>query len=203
TDATPNLAYLDSTDDIRGGMGMEGLVELAKFVEDGGTLITEGATSTIFPDYGLVSGVTVEHPQQLFVRGSILRGHFNDLKSPIAYGFEGKDVPVYFNQDPVLNAGTGNPLGEFGQFFGFGGGGGVNGGLGQNVTPNATPVKLSAFEDDEVEPKPAAASSDNEQGQIESARQLARQFGIPLNESRPRVVMVFPAKAEDMLLSGT
>ncbi len=202
TDSTPNLAYLDSTDDIRGGMGMDGLMELAKFVEQGGTLITEGATSTIFPDYGLVSGVTVEHPQQLFVRGSILRGHFNDLKSPIAYGFEGKDVPVYFNQDPVLNAGTGNPLGDFGQFFGFGGGGGVNGGLGQNVTPNATPVKLSAFEDDEVEPKPAP-SSDNEQGQMESARQMARQFGIPLNESRPRVIMAFPAKPEDMLLSGT
>src|SRR4029077_8161980 len=53
TATTPNLAYVDSTDDIRGGMGIEGLVELAKFVRDGGTLVTEGSTATIFPEYGI------------------------------------------------------------------------------------------------------------------------------------------------------
>src|SRR5580700_1685832 len=36
TTLTPNLGAIDSDDDIRGGMGMEGLMELAKFVEDGG-----------------------------------------------------------------------------------------------------------------------------------------------------------------------
>ena len=46
-------AYVDSTDDIRGGMGIEGLVELTKFVQEGGTLITEGSTATIFPEYGI------------------------------------------------------------------------------------------------------------------------------------------------------
>ena len=56
-------------------MGIEGLAELAKFVEEGGTLITEGSTSQFVADYGLASGVTVEHPAQLFARGSILRGH--------------------------------------------------------------------------------------------------------------------------------
>ncbi len=54
TDETPNLGFLDSSDDIRGGMGLEGLAELAKFVREGGTLITEGSTAAIFPDYGLV-----------------------------------------------------------------------------------------------------------------------------------------------------
>ncbi len=107
TDATPNLAYLDSSDDIRGGMGLAGLLELAKFVQEGGTLIVDGSNTTIFPDYGLTSGVTVEHPAQLFVRGSILRAKIADAKSPIAYGFEGTDLPVYFNQDPVLNASGG------------------------------------------------------------------------------------------------
>ncbi|MBV8205875.1 MAG: hypothetical protein JO041_03705 [Acidobacteria bacterium] len=203
SDAFTSLGALDSTDDIRGGMGLEGLLELARFVEQGGTLITEGSTTTIFPDYGLVSGVTVEHPQQLFVRGSILRGRFSDLKSPIAYGFEGKDLPVYFNQDPVLNAGTGNPLGEFGAFFGFGGGAGVNGGLGQNITPNATPVKLSPWEDGDSEPKAGAPGAGEGQPDVESARQIARQFGITLDESRPRVVMQFPSNPNDMLLSGT
>jgi Zinc carboxypeptidase len=141
----PNLGYVDQSDDIRGGMGIDGLVALAKFVEEGGTLITEGSTATIFPDYGLTPGVTVEHPADLFVRGSILRGRFSDMKSPIAYGFEGTDLPVYFNQDPVLNTGGGG----FGGGGGRGGAGGaINGGEGQNVTPNAVPVHISPWSEE-------------------------------------------------------
>ena len=34
-------------------------------------------------------------------------------------------------------------------------------------------------------------------------RQQARAFGIAIDETRPRVVMQFPANANDMLLSGT
>ena len=52
TKLTPNLGVEDSSDDIRGGMGIEGLAELVKFVQAGGTLITEGSTTTILPDYG-------------------------------------------------------------------------------------------------------------------------------------------------------
>ncbi len=107
TDATPNLAYLDSSDDIRGGMGIEGLAELVKFVQQGGLLVTEGSTATILPEYGLTSGITVEEPGQLFVRGSIVRAKITDAKSPIVYGYAGSDLPVYFNQSPVLNAGSG------------------------------------------------------------------------------------------------
>ena len=83
-------------------MGLEGLVELVKFVQEGGTLITEGSTATIFPEYGITAGVTVEEPAALFVRGSILRSRITDMKSPIAYGYGGAELPVYFNQAPVL-----------------------------------------------------------------------------------------------------
>jgi hypothetical protein len=69
TDLTPNLGVQDSADDIRGGMGLEGLAHLARFVEEGGLLITEGSTSTIFPAYGITPGVTVEEPSGLFARG--------------------------------------------------------------------------------------------------------------------------------------
>src|SRR6185312_11039042 len=98
----PSLGANDQADDIRGGMGFEGLVELVKFVQQGGTLITEGSTSTILPEYNVTQAVTVENPAQLFVRGSIVRGVFADKPSPLAYGFEGRQLPVYFNQDPVL-----------------------------------------------------------------------------------------------------
>ena len=39
---TPNLGAQDSADDIRGGMGMEGLLALVNFVREGGTLLVEG-----------------------------------------------------------------------------------------------------------------------------------------------------------------
>ena len=137
---TPNLGATDQADDIRGGMGWEGLMELVKFVREGGTLITEGATSTIFPAYNVSSGVTVESPEGLFVRGSVMRGVFTDRRSPIAYGYDAQ-VPVYFSQDPVLNVSGGG---------GFGGRGGAESaipGVGMNVTPMAAANnRLSAYD---------------------------------------------------------
>ena len=100
-------------------MGFEGLMNLYQFVKDGGLLIVEGATSTIFPEYKLMNGVTVESPAGLFVRGSILRGMVADAKSPIVYGYDGAQLPVYFSQD----AGAGGR-----QLGGGGGRGGAGGG---------------------------------------------------------------------------
>src|SRR5260370_14834841 len=96
TEQTPNLGGIDETDHIRGGMGLEGLQELAKFVQQGGALITEGGTSTLMAEYNLAGGVTVAHPAELFARGPILPAVFSDLKSPLAYGYDGKDLPGYF-----------------------------------------------------------------------------------------------------------
>jgi hypothetical protein len=199
TELTPNLGANDQREDIDGGMAVEGVAEQTKFVRDGGTRITHGSTSAFMADYGLAGTTTVEHPAQLFARGSILRGMITDAKSPIAYGYDGKDLPVYFNQDPVLNAGGGG-------FGGFGGGGGggrgggeaANAGLGQNVTPNAVPVQVSPLD-------PASAPKAAERPAADDAaiqRQQARQFGI-IEDVRPRVVMQFPANPNDMLLSGT
>ena len=195
TDKTPNLGFVDQSDDIRGGMGIEGLTNLAKFVQEGGTLITEGSTTTIFPAYAITAGVTVETPAQLFARGSILRSKWTDLKSPLAYGYDSSDLPVYFNQSPVLNAGGGGIPPEFAAFAG--GGAGANAGMGQNITPNAQPLRLSSLEpEDPADAKP----------QVDAAaefRRMAAQFGVTFDDARPRVVLSFPQKPEDMLLSGT
>ncbi|PYR18322.1 MAG: hypothetical protein DMF94_20490 [Acidobacteria bacterium] len=196
---TPNLAYVDSSDDIRGGMGVEGLVELARFVQEGGTLVTEGSTATIFPEYGITTGVTVEEPAQLFVRGSILRARITDMKSPIGYGYESADLPVYFNQAPVLNVAAGG--------FGGGGRGGApgtnpNAGFGQNVTPNAVPLRIQPFEAD-TDAAPSGRGERPPADEVAETRQLAQQSGITIDATRPRVVMRFSANANDMLLSGT
>ncbi|HEX6050493.1 MAG TPA: hypothetical protein VFZ21_14535, partial [Gemmatimonadaceae bacterium] len=198
TEQTPNLGMMDSTDDIRGGMGMDGLLELAKFVQQGGTLLVEGSTSTIFPEFGLTNGVTVEEPDGLFARGSIMRGLFADRRSPIAYGYEGTQLPVYFNQSPVLG------VGGLGGGFGGGQGGGIPG-VGQNTTPMAQRLRLSPWEQDSASAGRGQGrqAANEEQEQMQQFRQMARRMGFNLDEARPRVVLQFPTSPNDMLLSGT
>jgi hypothetical protein len=196
---TPNLGAQDQSDDIRGGMGLEGLAELQQFVQQGGTLITEGSTATIFPEYGLTNGVTIESPTGLFARGTILRGVVADRKSPIAYGFDAQ-VPVYFNQDPVLAVGGGG---------GFGGFGAGAAGIGQNITPNATQQpRLSPWvPEGTAAPAPVMGPGVRAPGAVAPAGGGGGGGGgfggqAPAGPP-PRVVVRFPANAADMLLSGT
>ena len=205
TAETPNLGGIDEVDDIRGGMGWDGLMELVKFVQQGGTLIVEGSTSTIFPEYNVTSGITVENPDGLFVRGSVLRGVFSDRRSPIAYGYDAQ-VPVYFSQAPVLNAGGG------GGFGGGRGGGDSIPGVGMNITPmaSASQQRLSTWD-----PEAPAATGGAGRGQRGAAAQADEgsggrggrgggrggAFGGD-NDTRARVVLAFPSNPDDMLLSG-
>ncbi len=194
SELTPNLGVQDSSDDIRGGMGMEGLANLAEFVQQGGTLIVEGSTSTIFPEYGLTAGITIENPQSLYVRGSVLKATFADRKSPIAYGYDSNALAVYFNQAPVIRVGGGG----FGG--GFGGGGPQIPGVGQNITPNAVMQPLATLED-----RPAEEGRRPQRPMVDEAaelRQMARAFGFTIDERVPRVVLRFPTDPSDMLLSG-
>ncbi|HUI53796.1 MAG TPA: M14 family zinc carboxypeptidase [Bryobacteraceae bacterium] len=216
SEVTPNLGAEDSSDDIRGGMGFEGLLELSRFVQEGGTLITEGSTASMMAEYDLGAGITVEHPANLFARGTILRGVFADLKSPIAYGYDGKDLPVYFSQDPVFSTG-GGAGGGFGGFGGRGGSGriGANGEvIGQNITPNATPIHLSPLELGGAEAaagEPAAGGRGGRGSRGAAGGGAAGGggfgggrggFAAP-NPDRARVVLEFPSNADTMLLSGT
>jgi hypothetical protein len=170
-------------------------------VQDGGTLITEGSTAVIFPEYGITTGVTVEEPAQLFVRGSILRSKISDMKSPIAYGYGGADLPVYFNQAPVLSAGG---AGGFGAFGGGGRGGAPgtspNAGFGQNITPNAVPLRIQPLDPGDANAAPGGRGERPAAGDV---AQLRQQFGFPVDETRPRVVMQFSSDANNLLLSGT
>ncbi len=202
SDITPNLGGIDESDDIRGGMGFEGLQELGRFVQQGGTLISEGSTAALMAEFDLPGGVTVEHPDALFARGSILRGKFVDLKSPIAYGYDGRDLPVYFNQDPVLNAAAGGGLG------GAGGGRGNANAMAQNVTPNAVPIHVSPLEpraESAPEPATGRGGRGGRGGPGDGAGGGGRGFGGFGSDigDRPRVVIQFPSNANDMLLSGT
>ncbi len=196
TPLTPNLGAEDSSDDIRGGMGMDGLAELVRFVREGGTLLTEGSTTTILPDYGITPGVHVEHPTHLFTKGSIMRGVITDHNSPIAYGYTGPDLPIYFSADPVLSAGQAGGGAQLRQTAP------TIPGVGVDITPNATPVALSPYVGEDEVPAstvpPAAQISETA-----AMQQMMRQFGfVDDTATQPRVVIAFPAKASDILLSG-
>jgi hypothetical protein len=214
TTETPNLGAIDSTDDIRGGMGFQGLTELGKFVAEGGTLITEGSTASLMAEYVLNSGVTVEHPASLFARGSILRGVIADLKSPIAYGYEAKDLPLYFNQDPVFSVAGAGGFGGFGG--GFGGGRGGASDVTQNVTPNAAPVHVAPLDLTAGPAETSAPAGGGGRGGRGGRGAGAAAPGgggggfgggrggfAAAPEQQPRVVVQFGANANELLLSGT
>ncbi len=190
TEKTPNLSLLDQSDDIRGGMGVEGLVELARFVQQGGTLIVEGSTASIFPSYGLTQGLAVEQQPQLVAPGSVHRGMITDKGSPLVYGFTGDQVPVFFRNDLILGTG--------GRGRGFGGG--APSGW-QNVTPMATRPRLSPWQPDSA--GAAGARGGAPADPAAEFAEMARQFGLGTSTSgSSRVVLAFPQSPDQMLLSG-
>jgi hypothetical protein len=218
TPETPNLGYPDSTADTRYGMGMTGLENLYEFVRQGGTLITEGSTATLFPRYNLTPAVRIEEDDAgLVAEGTILRGIIADTKSPIAYGFVNNQLPVYFSGGPLFDAGTtpAAPAREGGE-GGRGGRGGRGGGIWQNTTPMANRLELSPWVANAAwEPTRAQAPAEEAAGGGRGGRggrgggRGGRAGGggaqgpLTLDELRPRVIMQFPSDPADMLLSGT
>ena len=224
-----SLGYPDSTDDIRGGVGAEGYKALYAFVQQGGTLITEGSTAGLIAEMKLTPGVTFENPPTLFARGTILRGVIADRTSPIVYGYDHDQVPVYFNSGPVLNAGAGAPppvemagaaaAGNAGRGAGVGPDGrNASRPNGQNVTPMATQLELSPWDPDHTgQGYGMLVSEETDSARARGGRGGRGGGGFGAGNTRPeivpgltadpstktRVVMQFPANASDMLLSGT
>ena len=142
----PSLGFPDSTDDVRGALGEDGMKALYAFIQKGGTVITEGNTSQILPEMKLTPGVTVgagerpvrarhdpprddrrrEEPARVRLRSTV-------------------EVPVYFSSAPVLNAGAGaQPIADAGAAAAVV----AVVARTQNTTPMATPLKLSAWDPD-------------------------------------------------------
>ena len=102
TSLTPNLGKIDSTDDMRPGLGWTGLQNLQKFVRDGGLFITVDDTTDLAVNYGFTAGVTLTRSQRLRAVGDILRMKTVDVTSPIAYGY-GDSLAMYCSNGPIFN----------------------------------------------------------------------------------------------------
>jgi hypothetical protein len=194
SEVTPNLGNSpDTTDDMRGGMGIAGVVNLQKFVSDGGLFMVIANNARVPIDYGITNGVSITEPRQLQARGSVYNARFSDRKSPIAYGYE-ETLPIYFNQAPLFQVATG-----------AGGGGGFGGGGGEGAGGGRPSGRGGLNDPDIVQGMPLAApapsrSPGDEQLTEEQRLQLGAFF-TPVAQ-RPRVVMRFVNDEKNLLVSG-
>jgi len=103
TPQTPNLVGgNDSTDDIRPGLGWEGVAHLKSFVENGGVLLTVMDTAQFAASLGLEDSVSTSRGSREKIVGSVLRADLVDAASPIAYGYSDK-LSVYCDDGPVFS----------------------------------------------------------------------------------------------------
>jgi len=193
TELTPNLAGPDQTDDIRGGLGFEGVAHLKKFVEDGGVFIPVGASASLAVELGLTEGVSIVEARQLQARGAVYNATIEDRRSPIAYGYDDR-LAVYFNQAPVFRVSlTG---GSFGGFFGEGGPAGRPSGRGTPTDPDIPQGRKW----EPPEPEPHRSRAEQEVYIDPEIREFLRGL-IPPEQMWPRVVLRF-ADEKNLWVSG-
>ena len=201
TEITPNIGRQASTDDMRGGLGLEGVLHLKDFVEAGGVFVTMAGASRLPIHFGLADGVSIRQTPGLWARGGVFSTRVSDSRSPIAYGYD--DLGVAFNTAPVFRVGGGG--GGFAAFFGGGGGGGS-----QNRGPGDTTVRRTgrggADEDDVVQGRArdlgAAGVEAFEAEQEDDDGTPGGGFSFGPNTDHIRVIMRFASNPADLLISG-
>ncbi|HYK35286.1 M14 family zinc carboxypeptidase [Alloacidobacterium sp.] len=190
TDLTPNLGRIDSTDDMRPGLGYSGIDHLRHFVEQGGLLITSQDTAQFAIDTGLAPGVSVVTHGNLKVVGTLLATVAVDQKSPILNGYS-KPLTVYsedglsFNVSNTVGGTRGPRLGgDEERTTG-------RGGPDDPDTPQGRPYMAA---DPRPHPKPWEAMPLNED-------QTRNNPNVIPAELRPQVVLRFADK-DSLLVSG-
>jgi hypothetical protein len=194
SELTPNIGTSpDQTDDMRGGMGLQGVVNLGKFVEQGGLFVTIASNASIPIDFGMIEGVSITQTRELQARGSVLNAVFADKRSPIAYGYPDR-LAVYFSQAPVLQVSLMGGMG-FGRGFGEEG-------------PTTRPTGRGSLTDPDIPqgrpytpapPRPEVRPGE-EPPIPDEMREYVRNL-LPPPEARPRVILRF-VDEKDLLVSG-
>lgn len=107
-----NLGMYGESDDITGGMGVEGVAELDKFAKAGGVLVTLGASSFLPAEFGLTPKVDAARTTAAFYSpGAIIDAEILQPENPIFYGYDKKTIPVRYGNGPLLSVQTGqNPF---------------------------------------------------------------------------------------------
>jgi hypothetical protein len=178
----PNIGTSpDQSEDIRGGLGYQGLANLQRFIEEGGLFMVMGPNAALPAELGIVDSVNVAStPPDLRVRGSVLQASVADSGSPVVYGY-GETLPVYYTQGSLLEVVSS-------AFPGAGAGPGA---------VMTRPSGRGGVNDPDVpqgRAKPAPLKAEPE------TSDLMRLFQPP-PEERPRVLLRF-AEEKELLISG-
>ena len=191
---TPNLGGFAETDDMRPGLGWEGLMHLERFVREGGVFVGAASSAQFAVQFGLTHGVTVNTAGTgTRVVGSLLRTRVVDDTSPIVYGVA-DNLAVYSANGGSFSVSSGAA------------GGGRGGGAGARPTGRGT-----ADDQDQAQGMPQL-NPRNQRPTLPPAPQpwqyavpTEEQMRSPLNiippDQRPRVALRF-ADQNQLLVSG-
>lgn len=103
TDEYRNLGLYGSSEDITGGMGLEGVLELQRFVEGGGLLITLGSATTLPPDFGLTRDINASRTSgQFYAPRPIVQAQVLRPEHPLFYGYADTILPIKYANGPLL-----------------------------------------------------------------------------------------------------
>jgi len=192
SDETPNFVSpgLDSTDDIRGGLGYQGLANLERFVREGGLLIAVQNSAGIPVLGGMTEMVSVAEARSMQAPGSVVLSTVDDKKSPITYGYDDK-LYVYFRQGPVITVG-----GNFGGSAPEEGPGARSSGRGSATDPDV--IQARPYMPPE---KPEKRTPHQQELYVPEDLPDFVRWTIPPADQQPRVVLRFGPEKE-LLLSG-
>ena len=188
TALTPNLGKIDSTDDMRPGLGYSGLINLQKFTQDGGLFIGAMDTADLAVSAGFTPGLAIARQQKLKAIGVVLRSKVVDAASPIAYGYS-DSLAIYTLNGPIFNVSN------------------LAGGGGGRQRPSArTSGRGTPDDPDTVQGRPPVEAPEMPTAEVWQALPLTdeqRRNGIRVIPPvmRPRVVFRY-ADNKDLFVSG-
>ncbi len=101
-----SFGFYTETDDVRGGMGLEGASEFQRFVEGGGLLVTLGIASAFPAEFGLVRGVDTQPAQAgFYAPGPYVESEVVLPEHPVMFGYTTRRLAVRYANGPLLQAG--------------------------------------------------------------------------------------------------
>jgi hypothetical protein len=188
TPLTPNIGKIDSTDDMRPGLGHAGLANLQKFTAEGGLLIGVMDTAELAVNSGFTPGLSISQSDRLKAIGVVLRSKVVDPASPIAYGY-GDSLSIYTFNGPLFN------LSNF-----------ADGRSGRRTPPTRTTGRGSPDDPDVVQGRSPVEAPEIPTAEVWQALPLTdeqRRNGINVipPSMRPRVVFRY-ADNKDLFVSG-
>jgi hypothetical protein len=192
TTLTPNLGSEDQTDDMRPGLGWNGVAHLQDFVKRGGLLVTVMDTADLAVSTGMTPGLSIAARQRMRIVGSVVRSKMVDATSPIAYGYS-DNLALWCENGPIFN--LSNLFGAAGgRRLGPDDGGNRPTGRGTQDDPDVPQGRLGSD-------APPEEKTDVWRAVALTDEQLRNGINVIPPAARPRVVLRY-ADNRDLLVSG-